>query len=125
MASDEELGKWIWKNLVPKSGQAETIQGELLRANEKLRYESMNNGNANWDDGFEMLLDFLEKTLYSTKGFIKDSHKKLRLDIDRLRKYNEPYLDDDLFDRIEKEIFSFCRKNPELLDHTHNKKLHR
>lgn len=25
-----EIGKFIWKTYVPKSGQAETIQGELL-----------------------------------------------------------------------------------------------
>lgn len=44
--------KRIWKKLVPKQGQADTVQGELLREVEKLRHEAWNNGNINWDDNF-------------------------------------------------------------------------
>jgi hypothetical protein len=40
-----EIGKYIWKTYVPKSGQAETIQGELSRACEKLADEAQRNGN--------------------------------------------------------------------------------
>lgn len=32
--------KFIWKNFVPKSGQATVLQGELLREIEKLRCEA-------------------------------------------------------------------------------------
>ena len=38
-----EEGKQIWKSFVPKSGQAETVQGELLRAVEKLSARDKNN----------------------------------------------------------------------------------
>ena len=123
--SDPELGRWIWQNLVPESGQAETVQGELLRANEKLRYEAHNNGNGNWDNGFELLLDFLESTLCKSKTLFKDPNKHLRKDINILRNYDEPYLEDDLFDRIESEIFKFCRKNRPLIKHETNTNLHR
>jgi hypothetical protein len=37
----------IWKTKVPPSGQADTIEGELLRAVEKLRWEAQGNGNIN------------------------------------------------------------------------------
>lgn len=50
-----EIGKFIWRNYVPKSGQSKTVQGELLRGNEKLRDESQRNGNINWDEGHEIL----------------------------------------------------------------------
>ena len=40
---------YIWKNYVPEIGQANVLQGELLRELEKLRYEAQNNGNMNWD----------------------------------------------------------------------------
>ena len=43
--------KELWAKYVPQEGQADTQQGELLRAVEKLRHETMNNGNINWDDG--------------------------------------------------------------------------
>lgn len=42
----------MWKNLVPKSGQADILQGEMLRQAEKLRKEACQNGNINWDDNF-------------------------------------------------------------------------
>jgi hypothetical protein len=35
--NDDDVAAWIWHDLVPKSGQADTVQGELLRAIEKLR----------------------------------------------------------------------------------------
>lgn len=41
--------KYIWANYVPKSGQAQNLQGELLREIEKLRCEAQDNGNMNWD----------------------------------------------------------------------------
>ena len=54
-----EEEKKIWQQFVPKSEQAETVQGELLRAVEKLRDEAIRNGNGNWDNGFEILLNYL------------------------------------------------------------------
>ncbi len=51
--------KFIWREFVPRSVQAETVQGELLRAVEKLRDEALRNGNGNWDNGFEILLGYL------------------------------------------------------------------
>ena len=125
ISSDQELGKWIWHNLVPKSGQADSVQGELLRANEKLRYECHNNGNGNWDKGFEILLDFLELVLCEKKGIFKDPSKILRKDLNRLRDYDHPYLEDDLFDRIEQAILQFCRSNREIIPREHNPRLKR
>ncbi len=55
--------KLIWKRCVPRTGQAKTVEGELLRGVEKLRDESLRNGNCNWDRGFEIILDFLESHL--------------------------------------------------------------
>jgi ankyrin repeat protein len=55
-----ETAKTIWKKLVPKSGQADTIQGELLRAIEKLRDEAQRNGNINYSENcHEILIDYL------------------------------------------------------------------
>jgi len=35
-----EEAKFLWKTYVPKKGQSETVQGELIRAIEKLRDEA-------------------------------------------------------------------------------------
>src|SRR5947208_3584268 len=44
--SDHDIARWIWKTLVPKSGQAAFVQAEILRAIEKLRWEAQGNGKA-------------------------------------------------------------------------------
>ena len=41
--------KYIWKNYVPQAGQADKLQGELLREIEKIRCEAQDNENINWD----------------------------------------------------------------------------
>ena len=72
MTSEEylEKGKFIWQNFVPKSGQAETVQGELLRAIEKLRDEAHRNGNANFNKNcHEILVEYLREKLTDKKIF--------------------------------------------------------
>ena len=95
-----EEAKYIWKNHVPKSGQSDTVEGELIRAVERLRYEAQNNGNGNWDEGFELFCNYLWNTLDDDKTFDKSTIVEIREDIDTLLNYEEPYLDDDLYDRI-------------------------
>ena len=48
----------IWTQSVSKSCQAQTVQGELLRAVEKLRDSAIRNGNGNSNQGFEVLLAY-------------------------------------------------------------------
>ena len=53
----------IWEEMVPESGRAETLQGELLRQAEMLRYEAQFNGNMNWDDSYESFCSFIGDAL--------------------------------------------------------------
>jgi hypothetical protein len=136
--TDREVASWIWRNLVPKNGQANTVQGELLRAVEKLRWEAQENGNINWDQGFLMLLQFLEEQLGSQQAFSDSQRKTIRSDLARLREFlpadelhdeadsgSLPYIEDDLYDRLEGFVVAFARVNPRLLAHTNNPKLFR
>ncbi|MFC4323091.1 hypothetical protein [Litchfieldia salsa] len=109
-----EEAKKIWINHVPKSGQADAIEGELLRAIEKLRYEAQNNGNGNWDEGFERFCMFLRDTLNDIKVFDNQVLDEIRTDIDTLLNYEVPYLADDLYDRITDHVveWSFVYKGP-------------
>lgn len=124
--------------MVPPRGQARTIQGELLRAIEKLRWEAQENGNINWDEGFLILLSFLESQLGSHTGFDEADLKTIQRDIHRLRNFlpvNEldgesgggslPYVEDDLYNRLEDFVVAFARANPEALPHAANPLLHR
>src|SRR4051812_31130532 len=82
-----DIVRWIWKTLLPKSGQAAFVQAEILRAIEKLRWEAQNNGNINWDDRFEMLIDYIEEKLVSQSCFAAGAKKSIQKDLNRLREF--------------------------------------
>ena len=123
--NDHAVASWIWRNLVPKSGQALTVQGELLRAVEKLRWEAQENGNINWDEGFVILIDFLEDTLSSHAALANSERQVVKADLYRLRRVSLPYVEDDLYDRLTAFIVAFARANPEPLERQLNLRLHR
>jgi hypothetical protein len=120
-----EVGHWIWRNLVPKSGQCSTIQGELLRAVEKLSWEAQNNGNVNWDSGFVILLDFLESTICDEPGIADEMKKSLLEDVTVLRDYEYPYTEEDLYDRLTDAVVAYCRLHPRLIPKPVDPSLHR
>lgn len=103
---------WVWKNLVPKSGQSDWVQGELLRCIEKLCWEAQNNGNGNWDGGFEMIADYLEQTLCTESAFSDETRRSIREDVAVLRNFMYPYTEQDLYDRLTSHVVGFCRLNP-------------
>lgn len=136
--TNQEIASWIWHNLVPPNGQSATVQGELLRAVEKLRWEAQENGNINWDEGFLILLAFLENQLLGHPGFGEAERKTIQRDLNRLRNFlpvdelddesesgSLPYVEDDLYNRLEDFVVVFARANPEVLPHAANPLLHR
>lgn len=112
----------IWRECVPKSGQADTIEGELLRAVEKLRDEAIRNGNTNWDAGFEILLSFLESKLLDKAVYPEATLAGTRATLVRLRDFDRPCLDDDQYDQLSDRVVEYLKyystqrhqKNPEL-----------
>ncbi len=96
-----EKSKFIWQNYVPKSGQSEFVQGELLRAIEKLRDEAHRNGNTNFSEKCHgILIGFLREKLPDQKLFDKKTIEQINRDLDRLSIEEQPYSWDDIFDRI-------------------------
>jgi len=87
-----EEAKDIWQSFVPKTGQSETVQGELLRAVEKLRTEALDNGNMNWDEGFEILLKYLESKLTDRKVYSEATIGETQNNLTRLENFENPYL---------------------------------
>ena len=49
----------LWKKLVPDSGKAKTVQGEMIRIVGKVSYEILDNGGLNWDDDYRKMLKAL------------------------------------------------------------------
>ncbi|HSY19762.1 MAG TPA: hypothetical protein VK815_15570 [Candidatus Acidoferrales bacterium] len=84
----QEKFRQLWKTLVPLSGEAETLQGEIIRAVGKLEDEYNRNGNVNWEPGdyHGELVKFLKYYLADAKTFdagtvkqIKDAAEQVRL----------------------------------------------
>ena len=119
-----ELGQYIWKTYVPKSGQAQTVQGELLRAIEKLADEAQRNGNINFNVNCHgILIGYLRKHLTDTKIFDEQTIKQINKDLDRISVENEPYIEDDLYDRLRERIIDWYLKNTTPIQNIENLKL--
>ncbi len=129
----QDIALWIWENLVPSSGRADTLQGEVIRAIELLAWEAQNNGNLNWNEEFDNLIAFLTEVFTSSGSVIaatmseeakcsaaedlyRLSHFLLPTELDS-RVYIEelPYVKEDLYDRLTEHLIQYCRQSPELI----------
>ncbi len=59
----------LWNALVPGKGQADTLQGELIRIVGKLTDEAFRNGNMNWDADHERMWRFIGRHLDAPATF--------------------------------------------------------
>ena len=119
-----EEAKGIWKSFVPQSGQADTVQGELLRAVEKLRREALDNGNANWDRGFEILLQYLRDRLLDPQVFGADAIAQTTEVLDALADVEMPITEDGPFDDLCDRVVEYYRHRGSQ-PHPHNTALQR
>ena len=113
----------LWRTAVPRSGQAATMQGELLRAVEKLRDEAQRNGNQNWDPGFELLLDYLRAHLLEGQTFSDDERTEIDADLALIANYDYPHTDDDVYDRLTDRVVEWTHAHPDPIRHEHNPNL--
>jgi hypothetical protein len=114
----------LWRTSVPHSGQAATVQGELLRAVEKLRDEAQRNGNINWDGGYETLIAYLRDNLLGSTLFDQTAAEEMESDLDRLSRFDFPETSDAPYDRLADRVIEWCHAHPEPVPHTRNPDLH-
>jgi hypothetical protein len=120
-----KTAKVIWQKLVPKSGQATTVQGELLRAIEKLRDEAQRNGNVNFNKNCHgILIQYLRTNLTANNCFSIEKLKEINDDLDRLLQENNPYTEDDIYDRITNSIVDWFLLYPKPILHHKNAQLY-
>lgn len=125
----------IWQTLVPQSGQAESLQGELLREMEKIRYEACVNGNKNWDTQYAWACGNVYERLAASGLFDAERLSLLRVALDFLQAHGEyakafnegdigredadasrlAYTGEDVYDFIEDYIAEFYIANQDLI----------
>jgi len=114
----------LWKTYVPKIGQADTVQGELVRAVEKLRDEALRNGNVNWSKGHVIVAEFVRDTLIGSGLFDESSVNEIRRDINGLlADYDYPGTTDEPYDRLLDHVVEWSLAHPDPVPLKRNPKL--
>ena len=103
---------YIRKNYLPKSGQADTVQGELLRAILRLRDEALRSADVDWDEGYGRFVEYLRKTLLGEGVLSGDKLERFKADLTLLSNTDDPYVEEDLYLRIRHLIVDFCMRHP-------------
>lgn len=67
----------LWEKLVPSKGQADSVQGELIRCAGKITDEAYRNGNMNWEEGYERLVRYVGEKLNDSETFSGDEIRKI------------------------------------------------
>ena len=110
----EEQYEELWSFLIPSSGAAKTVQGEVIRIPGRVRDELDRNGGVNWDRDYRKMLQALpqylslgiplsDQELAETKELIAQVHGK---DFD-----DEPRLD-----RLCQLALAWIKQNPNPID---------
>lgn len=110
----------FWELYVPEKGQADTVQGELLRAMAKIFHETWRNGNINWDKSHEMFLDYLREHLMDTTVFTVQELNVLSDQLERLNNFEEPCDDNDLSDNLFDAVVYWIMQHPEPIGREHD-----
>ena len=72
----------LWNMLVPGTGKAKTIQGEMIRIVGRITQEILDNGGMNWDEDYREMLDalteFLEKNDALEQELIEEANQIIK-----------------------------------------------
>jgi|GEM_PF-1135841 len=108
----------LWDALVPKSGRASTLQGELIRIAGKLTDEAYRNGNLNWDSDCASMWRFVGEHLEDSRAFTNEQsieiHDAIAIiirdhDCPDLREEGSPYY------LVSERVVDWCIAHPDPL----------
>lgn len=112
----------FWQRLVFKSGNANTLQGELVRLIGKLASEYYRNGNINWNEDYQNMAQCLEVELKKHFEDLLD-RESIEVYLYQIIKNGETgiyyYLDsEDQYDKITDYVVRYCLDNKQDADNT-------
>jgi hypothetical protein len=113
----------LWKNLVPSSGPAETLQGELIRIAGKLTDQAYRNGNMNWNDNYPSSWRFIGEKISDDPIFSNDEQKQIKEKIEEIiRDFDHPDLSGNgsAYYIISERVVDWCMAHPKPIPHEEN-----
>lgn len=111
---ENEVFQQLWDLLVPKSGKAETAQGEVIRIAGRIQHEFLDNGCINWDDDFSKMLDAFLKYVQLGNGFSGDDLKSAEVLVELLKDNgNKGVIDDRLTEVLCSCAVAWVKQNPD------------
>ncbi|HTE88857.1 MAG TPA: hypothetical protein VK639_07900 [Terriglobales bacterium] len=93
----QETLRRIGKELVPVSGEAETLQGEMVRCISNLKDEATRNGWMNWDQRDAESIEVLRRYLPDTAVFSEPVRQEIHKALDTVRYAGERGADEGVF----------------------------
>jgi hypothetical protein len=84
----QEQHEELWQLLVPSSGQADTVQGEVIRISGRISDEINRNGGGNWDSDYSMMADVFLRLVGTGKGLAQNELEEVRSILRDLKKRN-------------------------------------
>ena len=106
----------LWEALVPASGQADTLQGELIRIAGKLTDQAYRNGNMNWDTEHERLWRFIGEKIGQDPIFSKSERRLIHDKIEEIIRNQEcPDLSGDAspYYIVSEKVVDWCMAHPD------------
>lgn len=116
----QETLKRLTKELVPVEGEAETLQGELVRCIGNLGDEAHRNGWMNWDVGDVESVDVLRRYLPDRAVFSKEVCQQILKSLDTVRHAGEKGADEGVFGYEElkflaEHVAEWCKHQSKLM----------
>jgi hypothetical protein len=108
----------LWDSLVPKSGRAATLQGELIRLAGKLTDEAYRNGNDNWEDDCAAMWRFVAEHLEDPETFSKEQLAGIRQAVETIiRDHDCPDVSGDgsPYYLLSERVIDWCMAHPDPL----------
>ena len=107
----EEQYEELWSFLIPSSGAAKTVQGEVIRIPGRVRDELDRNGGANWDRDYRKMLQAMPHYLSLGSSLSDQELEEIKQVIAQI--HSKDFDDEHRLDRLCQLALSWIKQNPE------------
>jgi hypothetical protein len=116
MNDQDAVLRYVWKTCVPKKGGASTLQGELLSAVARLRWECQDNKGKYWNDRFAKKAEFIRTSLLADEHLDEANKAEINTAINTIVAAKGAYSADYVYDKLCDYVYLFYKNHPDAID---------